>query len=101
MSHSWNHWACIVDENIEKKSKEIEEVERQNQVLLRRVERLENATDSLKRTVGWLRENEKKMNKERHEPERKKRRVESQSGYAMSSMMSFSARGLCDAGDGS
>ena len=80
MSYSWNHWACIVDDEREKKNKELEKLERQNIALLERVERLEDEKESLKRKVEWL--CEMKMNEEIQLVERKRPKVQSESSYA-------------------
>ena len=105
MSHSWNHWACIVDENIEKKNKDIEELQMQYSALLDRLVRVETVNERLKRKAEWLCEKEKKKEKKRKKEsdqlDTKMPRVESEGSYTVSSMMSFSARRLRDAGGGS
>ena len=100
MSHSWNHWACIVADEMEKNNKDLEKLQRRKMDLQERVLWLEDVQESLIPEVESLCE-KRKMDEQMELPERKRLKVQSESSCAALSKMSFVAGSFCDVGDGS
>ena len=100
MSHSWNRWACIVDDEMEKNNKDLEKRYRRKMDLQERVLCAEDVHESLIAEVESLCE-KRKMDEQMELLERKRLKVKHESSCAALSKMSFVAGSFCDVGDGS
>ena len=100
MSHSWNRWACIVDDEMEKNNKDLEKRYKRKMDLQERVLCAEDVHESLIAEVESLCE-KRKMDEQMELLERKRLKVKHESSCAALSKMSFVAGSFCDVGDGS